>query len=127
MNADERRLKPISEQIIGAAFAVANELGNGFLEKIYENSLFVDLTQRGLKVEQQKRVTVRYQGVIVGDYFADLLVADEIVVEIKHVAGLDDAHLAQCLNYLRATGLKLCLLINFGAPQVEVRRVVRGL
>jgi GxxExxY protein len=127
INADERRLNAITEVIIASAFSVANELGVGFLEKVYENAMFVDLTHRGVVVEQQKRITVRYHNAIVGEYVADLLVAEEVLVEIKHVSGLDDVHLAQCLNYLKATRLKLCLLINFGTGKVEVRRVVRGL
>ena len=127
MNADERRYDSVTEQIIGAAFAVSNEHGIGFLEKVYESSLFVELTMRSLKVESQKRITIRYRGVVVGEYVADLLVEGAILVEVKHASGINDAHVAQCLNYLKATGLKLCILLNFGTTKVEVRRIVRTL
>ena len=127
MNADERRLNEITERVIGCAFVVANELGVGFLEKVYENSLFVELTLNGLKAEQQKAVAVRYRSSVVGQYFADILVEGSVLIEIKHCAGIDDAHIAQCLNYLRATGIRVCLLINFGKPKIEIKRLVHQL
>jgi GxxExxY protein len=127
MNADERRLNEITEKIIGLAYKVANSLGHGFLEKIYENALVVELTQEGLQVSQQHPISVFYNGQNIGDYFADLLVENEIVVEIKASRAVDDRHFAQCLNYLKATGLKICLLINFGKQKVETRRVVNNL
>jgi len=124
MNADKHRLNQITEQIIGCAYTVGNQLGCGFLEKVYENALAHELRKAGLKVVQQQSIDVRYDGVVVGDYIADLLVAECVVVELKAVKTLDDIHLAQCLNYLKATGLHICLLINFGNPKVEVHRVV---
>ena len=127
MNADERRYKEISGTVIGAAFDVSNELGVGFLEKVYENALFVELTLRGLKVRQQQPLTCKYKGVVVGDYVADLIVEDCVLIELKHCQNLDKAHHAQCLNYLRATDLKLCLLINFGKPRIDYDRVVHNL
>jgi GxxExxY protein len=99
-------------------------LGCGFLEKLYENALRVELTKRGLSVRQQHPVSVTYDGEIIGEYFADLLVEGSVVVELKAGKELDEIHLAQCLNYLKATGLKVCLLINFGKPRVEIRRIV---
>ena len=126
MDADERRYKEISGSILGAAFAVSNELGVGYLEKVYENALFADLTMRGLKDTQQTPIKVRYRGVIVGDYVADLIVEDLVLVEVKHVEQLHNVHMAQCLNYLKATGLKLCLLINFGKEQIEYKRLVHN-
>lgn len=116
----------LSGEIIGSAYRVANDLGSGFLEKVYENALAHELRKSGLGVEQQKPVQVFYDGVVVGDYVADLVVADAILVELKAVKTLDDVHMAQCLNYLKATGWTLCLLINFGVPKVQVRRIVHN-
>jgi len=116
-------LDGLTEQIIGCAYKVSNELGCGFLEKVYENALAYELRKAGLEVVQQPHVNVYYDGHIVGEYVGDLVVADSVLVELKAAAGLDNAHLAQCLNYLRATGLKLCLLMNFGRPRVQIKRV----
>jgi len=127
INADERRLEEISGRIIGCAYAVSNILGCGFLEKVYENALCHELRKTGLGIEQQKRIDVCYDGVVVGDYVADLVVENEIIVEVKAVKALDDIHLAQCMNYLKATRQKLCLLLNFGNPRVAIKRVVNNL
>jgi GxxExxY protein len=126
MNADECRLNQRTEQIIGCAYKVANTLGHGFLEKVYENALAHELRKAGLHVEQQKSIGVRYDGITVGEYVADLVVAGGIVVELKCARRFDDIHMAQCMNYLRATGLGICLLINFGSPKVEIRRVINS-
>ena len=128
MNADERRLElnRVTEQVIGCAFKVGNTLGVGFLEQVYENALVHELRKTGLLVEQQKMLEVWYDGVVVGNYRADLLVENAVIVELKAVTALDSRHFAQCMNYLKATGLSLCLLINFGNPKVEVKRVVRN-
>jgi len=127
INATEDRLNELSEKIIGAAFEVSNILGAGFLEKVYENALNVELNLRGLKTFQQAPLKVFYKNELVGDYIADILVEDEILVEVKTVKEFDEIHLAQCLNYLRITGLKLCLLINFSKPRVEIKRIVNGI
>jgi GxxExxY protein len=127
MNTDEHRYREITGGILAAAFAVSNELGVGFLESVYENALFAELTSRGLKARQQHPLTVRYKSVVVGQYFADLIVEDCVMVELKHVKGIDTAHTAQCMNYLRASGLKLCLLINFGKPTIEYKRIINGI
>ncbi|QDU88304.1 hypothetical protein Pla175_16790 [Pirellulimonas nuda] len=126
MDADERRLKidAVTEQIIGAAHAVANSLGAGFLEKVYENALAHELRKRGLGVEQQRPIDVWYDGVLVGQYVADLIVQNLVVIELKVAKSLDDIHQAQCLNYLKATGLTTCLLLNFARSRIEVKRVV---
>ena len=116
---------PLSEQIIGCAFKVANALGPGYLEKVYENALLHELRKSGLKVQAQKSIEVWYDGVLVGDFIADLLVEDRVLVELKACRTLGDVHTAQALNYLAATGLKICLLLNFGSPKVEVRRLGR--
>src|SRR6266436_494039 len=120
MNADRKRLDEISERVIGCTFTVANTLGAGFLEKVYENALAHELTKAGLMVGRQIAIGVEYDGVTVGAYVADLL------VENKTVRALDTNHDAQCLNYLRATGLTVCLLMNFVNPRLEIRRRVNG-
>ena len=117
-------LNQISHKIIGCAYKVNNGLGSGFLEKVYENAMVHELHKAGLNVHQQYPIQVQYDGVIVGDYYADLLVEDRVVVELKTVKALDDINMAQCLNYLKATGLSLCLLINFARPKVEIKRIV---
>ena len=105
---------------------MSNVLGPGFLEKVYENALAVELGRAGLQTVQQHRIAVRYKDILVGDFVADLLVEECIIVEIKAVRALDDIHTAQCVNYLKATGLQVCLLVNFGAPKATVKRVVYG-
>ena len=128
MNTDKHRsiseeeMNALSEKIIGRAFQVSNTLGCGFLEKVYENALVHELRKNGLQVKQQEPIKVYYDGVVVGEYFADLLVADTIIVELKATKDISDAFAAQCLNYLKATGLPLCLLLNFGKPRVEIKR-----
>ncbi len=126
MNSNRKRLDEISERVIGCAFAVANTLGAGFLEKVYETALAHELTKAGLAVRQQIAIGVEYDGVTVGTYVADLLVENAVLVEIKAVRALDTNHDAQCLNYLRATGLTVCLLMNFANPRLEIRRRVAG-
>ena len=127
MHADEAVLNHLSERIIGCAFMVANGLGRGFLEKVYENALALELRSHGMTAGQQHGIAVKYNGVTVGQYTADLLVEEAILVEIKSTKAIDPAHLAQCRHYLKATGLRLCLLINFGPPRVEIKRIVLNL
>jgi len=122
---DEHGVDSITRQIIACAFAVSNKLGAGFLEKVYENALAIELRKAGLTYECQVPLTVRYDGEIVGEYVADLVVAGTVLVELKAVKALDDVHAAQCMNYLQATGLRVCLLINLGNPKVEIRRIVK--
>ncbi|MFA7060001.1 MAG: GxxExxY protein [Pedobacter sp.] len=126
MDTDSQReiLDQTTEIIIGCCYAVISKLGSGFLEKVYENALAHEIRKIGLKVVQQQPVKVIYDGVEVGDYVADLLVNDQILVELKAVKALDNVHRAQCLNYLKATGLRVCLLVNFGTPKLEVKRIV---
>ena len=118
------KINEITEKIIGCAFTVANTLGCGFLEKVFENALAHEIGKTGLKVRQQCAIRVFYDGIVVGDYTPDLLVEDLVLVELKTVQALDSIHMAQCLNYLRATGMPVCLLINFGRPRIEVKRIV---
>jgi len=105
---------------------VSNTLGIGFLEKVYENALVHELRKAELSIAQQAAISVRYDGVVVGEYAADIVVNDSVILELKVVSALTDIHRAQCLNYLRATGLRLCLLINFGKPRPEIRRLILG-
>jgi GxxExxY protein len=116
----------LTSAIIKCAHKVSYKLGCGFLEKVYENALSLELRKAGIKVDQQRSIKVLYDGVVVGDYFADLLVEDVVIVELKTVKALDDTHFAQCLNYLKATEIRVCLLINFSKPLVDVRRIVNG-
>jgi len=122
----EWSLNEVSEKVIGCAFTVSNRMGCGFLEKVYENALTHELSKTGLRTEQQRRLAVLYDSVLVGEYIADLVVEDLVIVEIKAAKNLDGAHMAQCLNYLKATGLNLCLLINFGNPRVAIQRIVNN-
>jgi len=117
-------LQPITEHIIGAAFEVHNVLGYGFLEKVYQRAMQVELQLRGVKVELEPQIKVQFKGVAVGDYAADLLVADKIVVELKTDVAYQTIHEAQLLNELRGTGIKLGYLINFGRERVEYKRMV---
>jgi len=125
-HSDELRaeINRITEKIIGCVHHVSNTLGSGFLEKVYENALAVELRKNGLNVEQQHPIKVFYEQTLVGDFAADLLVENRVIVELKAARALDEVHSAQCLNYLKATGLKVCLLINFGRPRVDVKRIV---
>ena len=110
--------------MIGSAFTVSNILGSGFLEKVYENALFHELRKNGLKVDRQQPITVKYDDIVVGEYVADLLIENQVIVELKACKTLEDIHFAQCINYLKATGLHICLLLNFGTPKVQIKRIV---
>ena len=128
MDLDTRRsrLDQVTQTIIGCVHDVSNLLGSGFLEKVYENSLGIELRLAGLQVAQQQRIEVCYRDIVVGDFVADLLIEDSVLVEVKAIRALEDIHTAQCMNYLKATGLHVCLLANFGAPKATIKRVVRG-
>ena len=106
MNTDEHRLNELTEMIIRCAYLVANKLGCGFLEKVYENALVHELRKSGLNAVQQAPIQILYDGVVVGEYFGDIVVESAVLVELKAVQSLDDVHAAQCLNYLKATGLR---------------------
>jgi GxxExxY protein len=121
---DEAYYNGITELIIGCAYKVANTLGHGFLEKVYGNALCHEISKSESRVEQQYPIKVTYDGIVVGEYFADLLVENEVIVELKAVKTLEVGHFSQCMNYLKGTGKKVCLLINFGSPKVEIRRIV---
>lgn len=123
---EKNDMKQLTERVIQCAFAVSNTLGCGFLEKVYENALAHELRKAGLQVQQQYGITVYYDGVAVGEYTADLLVEGVLLLELKAIKDLDDIHLAQCLNYLKATNLRLCLLMNFAKPKIEIRRIINN-
>jgi len=124
MDSEHLGINRITEAIIGCAYTVSNTLGCGFLEKVYENALAHELRKAGLNVAQQHSLQVRYDGILVGEYAADLVVEGSVLAELKAAKALDDVHFAQCINYLKATGLKVCLLLNFGKPKVEIRRII---
>jgi GxxExxY protein len=122
MNTDDRRYDSITEKIIGCAFKVGSNLGAGFLEKVYENALAYELRKARLRVEQQGPIKVWFDDIIVGEFVADLVVEGVILIELKAIQALDTIHTAICINYLTATKLPLCLLINFG-KRVDVKRI----
>jgi GxxExxY protein len=113
--------------INGAVFEVNRVLGPGFLEKVYENALLIELRKRGLKAESQVPIKIRYKGEIVGDYVADIVVEDQVIIELKTVDQLQGIHEAQLLNYLKATGMHAGLLINFKSSKADIKRFVLNL
>jgi GxxExxY protein len=119
-------LNRLCEVVVGAIYEVANVLGSGFLEKVYERALVRELQLRGLTAEAGVPLTVAYKGDMVGEYYADILVEGKLIIELKCVERFADEHLAQCLNYLRATNLPLCLLVNFQHPKVQWKRIVHN-
>jgi GxxExxY protein len=123
MNAD-KTIDHLSERVLGAVFAVANTLGAGFLEKVYERALLRELELRGIRAVSQVSISVVYKGQCVGDYFADIVVENELIIELKCVERLGKEQMAQCLNYLRAPGLRVALLVKFQRPSVEWKRIV---
>jgi len=114
----------LTYKIRGAIFEINRELGAGFLEKVYENALMIELKDRGLKAETQVPITVRYKNKNVGEYFADVVVENRVILELKAVESLEKIHEAQLLNYLRATEYKVGLLVNFTHPKAVIRRFV---
>ena len=126
-DTEERaKLEALVEKVIGAAYEVSNVLGAGFLEKIYERALIEELTLRGVRARSQAIFPVAYKGKHIGTYAADLVVDDCLLVEVKCVEQFSNEHLAQCINYLKASGCTVCLLVNFQRPKVEWKRVVNG-
>jgi len=121
---DRHQFEDLSKKTIGAAIEVHRELGPGFLEGIYEEALKVELSEHGLYSDCQKEIKAEYLGVEVGTHRLDLLIENKIIVELKAVTGLSDIHFAQLRSYLKATGLKVGLLLNFAKPTLEVRSVV---
>ncbi len=125
MHTDEHGWEEgVIERVIGAAFEVANTLGGGFLEKVYERARLAELRSRGLNAKAQAPFAVTYKDQIVGEYLADIVVEDAIVIEIKCVDSFSNEHLAQCLNYLKASGKHLALIVNFRHSKLQWRRVI---
>ena len=114
--------KELTYKIIGCAIDVHKELGPGFLEKVYENAMLVTLKENGLSAENQKQLNVLYYGITVGDYYADLIVENKVIIELKAINSLCGEHRAQIINYLTATSMKVGLLLNFGAKSLEYER-----
>ena len=113
----------ITENILAAAFDVGKEPGSGFLESVYKNAMVIALRAKGLTVETERPITVLFRGQSVGQFYADLFGEGEVIVELKAVAALLPEHSAQAINYLKATGIEVGLLINFGRPKIEYKRL----
>jgi GxxExxY protein len=126
MNTNEKTINELYDAVLRVAFEVSNVLGAGFLEKVYELALIRELALSGLRCRAQAALRIHYKGTRVGNYFADLLVEDKLIVELKCVERLAPEHLAKCLNYLRATDLRIALLVNFERPRLEYKRVLNG-
>mgnify|MGYP006295017257 CR=1 FL=1 len=121
------KYQELTEKIIGCAYKVYNEMGFGFLESVYEKCLLIELEKAGIRAESQKQITVHYDGQLVGNFIADILVEGKVILELKSVRRLAEVHEVQLVNYLTATGVDVGLLINFGAIKVRVKRKVREL
>ncbi len=119
----EYKYSDITEKIIKAAYDVYNTLGYGFLEKVYENALAIELKEIGMPSEQQKQIKVYYKKIIVGDYIADLVVENKVIVEVKAVQAIEKIHEVQLVNYLKATDIDVGLLVNFG-PEIQIKRKI---
>ena len=122
MNPSSKHTDDLTSSIIGCAYTVYNTLGFGFLESVYEKSLLIELNKQGIPVRSQEPIKVYYNDQIVGDFYADILVENQLIIELKSVAQLNAAHEVQLVNYLQATGIEDGLLINFSADKVEVKR-----
>jgi GxxExxY protein len=116
----------ITGVVIGCAFEVLNELGAGFLESVYQKAVVLALRQRGVTVVNRPPIDVIFRGQCVGEFYADLLVEDKVIVELKAVRSITVEHQAQIINYLNASGIEVGLLINFGRPKLEYRRLTRA-
>jgi GxxExxY protein len=119
--------KELTEKIIGCAYRVYNKMGFGYLESVYEKCMLIELRKAGFDIESQKPIRVEYDGEVVGDFIADILVNDTVLLELKSVRKLVEAHEVQLVNYLVATGKPVGLLINFGETKVGVKRKVKDL
>ena len=126
MNSNEKEIlhKDLSYKIIELAMEVHGKLGYGFLEKVYENALMLLFKREGIKAKQQAPMKVLFEEVIVGDYIADILVEDKMILELKSLEKISDVHRAQALNYLKVTGLHLAIILNFGKNRLEYERLI---
>ena len=128
MNTNEDNIiiyKDLSYKLIGLAMRVHSGLGHGFLEKVYERALMILLRGENIESAQQAPITVTFEGEAVGDYYADILVENKVILEIKSAEKIIDAHRAQALHYLKATGLRLAIILNFGKEKLEYERMVK--
>lgn len=116
--------KELTEKILAACIEVSNELGSGFLESVYERALLIALAEKGLTTQAQAPLQVVFRGHVVGEFYTDILVERRVILELKAAKALTSEHEAQLLNYLKATGIKVGLLVNFGKPRLEWRRLV---
>jgi GxxExxY protein len=123
---EHESLDKLIEKVVGAAYEVGNVLGCGFLEKVYARSLLRELAMRGLEIRSEVVFPLTYKGQSVGDYIADLVVNDQLIVELKCVEQFSDEHMAQCINYLKASGIRFALLINFKHPRIKWKRIIYG-
>ena len=121
------KYQEVTETIIGCAYRVYNKMGFGFVESVYEKCLLIELRKAGLKTESQKPITVYYESEIVGEFVADIIVNDAIILELKSVRRIIKAHEVQLVNYLVATGKPVGLILNFGEKKVEIKRKVKDL
>jgi GxxExxY protein len=126
MSTNEKEIlyKELSYKIIGLAMEIHSKLGYGFLEKVYENALMLLFRREVIQAKQQAPIKVYFEGEIVGEYFADILVEDTIILELKVLEKITDVHIAQALNYLKATGLELAIILNFGKRKLEYERLI---
>jgi GxxExxY protein len=115
----------LTEKILGCCFLVRNELGTGFLESVYQNALMIALEEKGLSAVKEYPLSVCFHGQIVGQFYADILVEGKVILELKSVSTITDSHKAQLINYLKATGIDVGLLINFGSPKLQYSRYHR--
>lgn len=115
----------LTRQIIGCAYAVYNQLGSGFLESVYQRSMLIELQKIGLDAQNEEPIRVHYDGQVVGEFRADLMIQSKVIVELKAIETLVKAHEVQVVNYLRATGVEVGLLLNFGPTEVQVRRLTK--
>jgi len=114
----------VTYRVIGLAMEVHNKLGAGFLEKVYENALMVAFRREGINAQQQTPIKIHFENVVVGDYVADILIEDKLILELKAVEAITSIHRAQVINYLKATGIRLALIVNFGSPKLQHERII---
>ena len=120
---EEEQLNELSGLVIGCAIKVARKLRPGYLEKVYENALFHELSKNDFHVERQVPLEVYYDGIVVGHFIADVVVNNIIILELKAISSISNAHVAQALNYLTTTGCQLCLILNFGETKLGIKRI----
>lgn len=123
--AEESRINTITGRILGCAIAVSKELGPGYLESVYENALVLELRRAGLEADPQKELIVLYKGEPVGDFRADVVVENIVLLELKAARAIEDVHIAQALNYLKTTGMRYALILNFGTSKLGIKRLRR--